>query len=316
MHHERIIKTLGGSILALALSACGAGGGGDGGNNGFQIQGPEIDLQPGQEITTCYYFRTPNTATLAIKRWRSSMTPGVHDMTMFTTTDDVMPPGTVSATDCGGSGGVGVPAWTYAADTPEAELTLPGDDGAGRPLGMEVPANQAAYFRMHFLNSGAEPIKARVTLNAEARAANVAYTRTAAYVTFNGAIDIPPNAVGEVESQTCTTPVGAKFWWMSTHAHKQAVQTTVKDGLPTSTDIVFASTDWEHPGAAVFAAPVFHSFATNKLTYECTYNNNGANANRTIQTGDSALDDEQCMAVGYYFPATKSLLCFNSTVVN
>jgi len=52
------------------------------------------------------------------------------------------------------------------------------------------------------------------------------------------------------------------------------------------------------------------------LTYECSYDNTGTNANRTIQTGDSALDDEQCMAVGYYFPATKPGFCFNSTVVN
>ena len=63
-------------------------------------------------------------------------------------------------------------------------------------------------------------------------------------------------------------------------------------------------------------AAVLYAFATNQLTYECSYDNTGTNANRTIQTGDSALDDEQCMAVGYYFPATKPGFCFNSTVVN
>jgi hypothetical protein len=98
---------------------------------------------------------------------------------------------------------------------------------------------------------------------------------------------------------------------MSTHAHKQAVNTAVKDG----TAMVFTSDDWEHPGAKQFASPGFYAFATNKLTYECSYRNLGSNANRTVEDGNSASTDEMCMASGYYFPATRPRFCLNSFLV-
>ena len=84
--------------------------------------------------------------------------------------------------------------------------------------------------------------------------------------------------------------------------------TDVKDGTAT----VFTSTDWEHPGAAMWTASPFYVFSTSKLTYECTYNNTGPNANTTVVSGPSAVTNEMCMATGYYFPATKPLLCFNN----
>lgn len=278
---------------------------------GFRVITPDIEIAPGDEITYCYYFRTPNTEPMAINHWKSEMTPGSHHMIMYTTNNDAKPPGTVSDQECGFGGGQGtdVPKWTYSAQTPSAELELPGDDGAGQPLAQDIPPNTAAYFQMHYLNATDEPIQVHVTLDAFALDAGATYTKTAPYITFNGNISIPPGAVGDVESQSCNTPAGSKFWLMSTHAHKQAVKTRVLDG----TTEVFASTDWEHPGAAMFMTPSeFYSFSTGKLTYECTYNNTGDNAGMTVSTGDSAQDEEMCMAAGYYFPANKALFCYNN----
>jgi len=315
-----------GLVLAASLAACGGGGqtppGGDDvgptpdgsdipPDRGFVITSIDVPISPGQEITRCFFFRTPNTELLAIKRWSSVMTPGSHHMIMFLTGNtDVGTPGTVSANDCGGASANGVPVWTYAAQTATADMLLPSDDGTGQPLAQEIPANTAGYFQMHYLNGTDNTIMAHVKLTAEAYEAGTAYTQTAAYVTFNGNISIAPNAVGDVESQTCSTPAGTKFWLMSTHAHKQAVHTEVKDGG----NVVFASDDWEHPGEALFNAPTFYSFATNKLTYSCTYNNTGDNKSRTITTGNSAATDEMCMASGYYFPGNQPKFCFNNIV--
>ena len=240
------------------------------------------------------------------------MTPGSHHMIMYTTATDAMPPGTLSTAACGGFGAADVPSWTYSAQTTTNELDLPADDGTGLPLGQEIAASTPAYFQMHYLNATDQPIVAHVTLNAEAYDLGVAYTRTAPYVTYNGKISIPPHATGVVASMTCNVPAGFKFWMMSTHAHQQAVQTTVKDGTATSTLIAFNSTDWEHPGAAMWTTTPFYTFSTDKLTYECTYNNTGPNANTTVVSGPSAQTNEMCMATGYYFPATKPLLCLNN----
>lgn len=277
---------------------------------GFQIVSKDITIMPGQEITYCYYFRTPNTETMAVNKWKSVMTDGSHHMIMFTTgTTDLMPPGTVSASNCGfgASNGANAPAWSYSAQNVLNEVTLPTDDGTGKPLAQEIAPNTAGFLQMHYLNPSDQPIVVHVTLNAEALPAAAAFTKTAAYVTYNGAIRIPAMTNGYTETKTCTTPTGSRFWLMSTHAHKQAVKTTVKNGAATSTNIAFDSTDWEHPGAQTWMAAPFYSFDNNQLTFSCTYNNP---TNRIIQSGDSAATDEMCMASGYYFPATEPVICY------
>jgi hypothetical protein len=277
---------------------------------GFQVTSADITIMPGQEITYCYYFRTPNTETMAINKWKSVMTEGSHHMIMFTTATDVMPPGTFSASSCGfggGSSGANVPSWTYSAQNVLNEIELPSDDGTGKPLAQEIAANTPAYFQMHYLNPSDQPMVVHVTLNAEALPAATAFTKTAAYTTYNGAISIPPMSTNVTATKTCKTPTGSSFWAMSTHAHKQAVKTTVKNGAAASTTIAFESTDWEHPGGTTWMAAPFYTFTGDDLTFACTYNNP---TNRTITSGDSAATDEMCMAAGYYFPATKPVFCY------
>lgn len=308
--------------LGMTGGACGSDGSPAGGApdaagveppaRGFQVTSPEVTIMPGQEITYCYYFHTPNTETMVIKKWSSVMTPGSHHMIMYSTASDAMPPGTLSTDACGGFGTKDVPSWTYAAQTPTNEIVLPTDDGTGMPLGQEIAPGTPAYFQMHYLNVTESPLQAHVTLNADAYEVGVPYTKTAAYVTYNSTISIPPDAINHVESMTCSTPANARFWLLSTHAHKQAIQTTIKDGMPASTTIAFTSTDWEHPGSMMFTAAPFYVFSTGKLTYECTYDNIGDNSSKTVVAGPSAVTNEMCMATGYYFPATKPLLCLNN----
>lgn len=314
------------ALLSSALLACGGGGmSADGGGDdapppppdagdpppptrGFQLVSPDVMIEPGQEITYCYYFRTPNTESMAIKKWTSSMTPGSHHLILFTTGNtDKRPPGTISAANCGFGGDTALPAWTYSAQTPTAELALPADDGTGTPLAIDIPANTAGFIQMHYFNSTDQVINAHVTINAEALPAGAAFTKTAAYVTYNGDLSIPPSPnpqTLDVETQSCDVPAGAKFWLMSTHAHKQAVKTEVLDGAT----MAMESTDWEHPIPATWMASPFFAFASGKVTYRCTYYNP---TDRTITSGDSAATDEMCMASGYYFPATKSRICFD-----
>ena len=330
MRHSLGFALVLGLAVSSTLAACKGGDTGSGDDTtspdasvidpparGFQVVSPEITITAGQEITYCYYFKTPNTENMVIKKWASQMSPGSHHMILFGTQSEVQPAGTISATQCGvgGASAQNLPAWLYAAQTPTANLALPTDDGTGKPLGQEIKAGTPAYIQMHYLNATDADIKVHVTLNAEAFEANAAYTPTAPYITFNGNISIPPNATGDVETQTCGTPPGTKFWLVSTHAHKQAVKTEVKNGMPASTDLAFTSTDWEHPGTKAWMTAPFYTFTGDKLTYGCTYDNKGSNASRTITTGDSAQTDEMCMATGYYFPAPKSRICYNGFLI-
>lgn len=311
-------------VTILAAAACGtdpmSGGDDDGMGSGsgsgsgsdleqpargLQLKSPEITIPAGKEQTWCWYFKTPNTDLLSIKRWVSKMTPGSHHMIVYFTSSLQQPEGTVSQENCGvGGGSLNVPSWIFAAQTIDSDMALPTDDGNGQPLGMDVPPGQAGFIQMHYLNSTDDDLKVHVTVNGEAHDAGVVATKTAAYVTFNGSLDIPAGAMNDIETKSCDVPANTKMWLMSTHAHKQAIKTEVRDG----TDVVFSSTDWEHPGVKSWMTTPFYTFASGKLTYECTYDNP---TNRTITTGDSAQTDEMCMATGYYFPATKPRICYN-----
>ena len=205
--------------FAAAAAACGtdnagqpqpdAGSGGDAalGAPDLDVISKDVTLDPHQEVTYCYYFHTPNTSNLAIKKWVSDMTDGSHHMIMFFDSGGGSPPpdGTLDSQNCGFGGGAGgttsFPVWVYASQTMHGELDLPADDGTGKPLGMDVPPNTAAYFQMHYLNPGDTPIVAHVHLQGFAHPAGTTYTKTAAYITYNGNISIAPNAMNFAETQ-------------------------------------------------------------------------------------------------------------------
>jgi hypothetical protein len=156
---------------------------------------------------------------------------------------------------------------------------------------------------LHSVNTSTEVIKTRATLNVEALESPV-YTKTDTYTAYSQSFSIPPTTSGFVESRSCTVPPDVRFWRLSTLAHKQAVATTVLDG----TQPILESFDWAHPMAETLLAPPFLTFASTKLGYACSYDNPH---NRTIHQGDSYQTDEECLAVGYFFPATRPLKCYN-----
>lgn len=275
---------------------------------GFQIQSPEIEIDPGQDVPYCYSFRTPNDVPLAIKRFSSSMRDVNRQVIVFTTTTpaglpvDIAPPGTLSVADCSvlGTSNV-VPHWLYETTAHSGELAMPDDDGAGHPLAMVIPPNSSGFLLMHHHNATAEPQKGQVTVNFEALDSPV-YTRTETFMATNSQINVPPYASNDVESRSCDVPPVVEFWSLTTHSHRFAKRSSVQDG----TDVIFATTDWSNPGAATWPTPPFFAFATNRMTYGCTYDNPYG---FTLRTGGSYQSEEQCVAVGYFFPASKPMQC-------
>jgi hypothetical protein len=311
-----------GVAFALAAAGCTKGvGGGNGapdadvnGTPVFEIRSVDITLNPGQEVTYCYYFHTPNTTPVVVNKWVSDMTAGSHHMIMFFNNGSQPADGTFDTSGCGlGGNPSNLPIWVYASATPHEELDLPADDGAGKPLAMNIPANQGAYFQMHYLNPGDQPLTVNVDVKAYGLAAGVAYTQTSALITYNTGISIPMHAVNHPESASCSIPSTMKFWQLTTHSHKQTISAAVKDGSTT----VVSNANWEHPTGMLWTASPFYTFGSGALTYECIYNNIGQtappdNENRVITSGPSAQTDEMCMATAYFFPATGPKFCINS----
>ncbi|HEY4241988.1 MAG TPA: hypothetical protein VGM88_19345 [Kofleriaceae bacterium] len=287
---------------------------------GFQIKGPDIDLMPSQEITYCYYFHTPNTQDMAIQSWESKMTPGSHHLIFFQTDSNSQADGTLTTDNCGlTGGGLNLPVWTFSAQTEDALEMMPQNDGNGTPVGQTIPAGKSGYIQMHYLNATDNEVHAHVTVNANAYPQGTTVTPAAPFVTFNTNINIPAEGMASAAGE-CTVPTDKKFFLMTTHSHKQSVETMVYDGGTVATGnqitggtMVVDSTDWEHPSVTQWSAMPFYQFTNPKLGYQCNYVNPN---NYDIHEGDSAARDEMCMAVGYFFPSTDAKICLNSTTIN
>ena len=306
-------------VLAIASMGCNEDesekktGGSAAPERGFQITTPDIVITPYQEIAYCYYFRTPNLETLAIKRWRPKMPAELKQLSLVTFPTELEPPGRVSAVNCpliNVNNGSELPTVLYLANHENDEMTFPSNDGTGKAVAQSLPANTPVIMRMHFLNTASTPVTLRAVLDAFAYEAGVAFTPASTYITYGGGINIAPLSAATF-SKTCTVPAGLTFFRTSMYTHKQGVHTYLKDG--TSGSVVYENTDWENPIVKNWSAPSFHTFPNGSLTYQCDYVNP---TNRTIRSGISTATDENCVSINYFFPATAtdghSPLCYDS----
>jgi hypothetical protein len=121
-------------------------------------------LQPGDELTQCTYFLTPNTAAVYFNEYHSRMRPGSHHMLLFT-----QPAGGVTETppdggplDC--NQGLNERN-LFGATTPTLDVTnfdgAPENDG----LAVQIPPTQQGVMQAHFINTGSEPILREVWAN-------------------------------------------------------------------------------------------------------------------------------------------------------
>lgn len=274
---------------------------------GFQIVSPLQEIPPFSSIAYCFYFRTPNLVETAIRQWRSRLGPGVVRMNVILTETDAGSPGSSSAVNCQ----IGLSSfnhhWAYTAYEPESEFSFPSDDGTGSPVGLVIPPNHSGYLFIQYDNMTPSPIASQVSVEALAYDSGTEVTPANSFVAYNQNISIPPGATDDMETQSCSVPEGAKFFWMSTYSHQQSIRTSIRDGATT----VFESTDFANPGASKWSAPFF-TFASGQLTYEFVYANTGANATRTVTAGNSYSTDEVAAALTYFFPASAPRFCLGT----
>jgi hypothetical protein len=297
-------------LLSAILAGCGGGSGTNEPHNTqvFDISSPEFQVEAGQEITYCYYFRATNLATFSVKGWSSSSFPGVSSLAVVFTDTDLGTPGTLTASDCGlAPSGSFAPIPVYLARSSPESFTFPSNDGAGHPVGMTLPANQAGYVRVHVANPTAAAISGNFFLSAEGYEKGSTVTRADPFVAYNGEISIPASGSASV-TMDCPFPAAQDVFALTTHTHKQSVHTAINDG-PT---LLFEGTDWTNPGATTALQPPFLQFATGSLTSSCDYVNPTGS---TIPSGDDEAGDEICMAIAWSFPTTEPTYCFGGTIL-
>ncbi|ACL65001.1 conserved hypothetical protein [Anaeromyxobacter dehalogenans 2CP-1] len=299
-------------LLAAAgiAAACGGGGGGNDGApppaRSFQLRSPDQVVGAGQELASCWYFRTPNAQDLVVRTFTSRLPAGAVSVAMMLTPDDVQPPGTQSSAGCAWAPASGpVPAYLGSSGT--SSLSFPADDGTGKAIGVRIPAGQAGYLRVHWANASDQAITAHVELDVQGWRDGTATTLASPYVSVAGSFSIPASGSATAET-TCEVPAGVRFVALTTRTYKHSVATSIADGGTN----VFESADWSAPGFARRDAPPFLAFASGALTTRCEYLNTTPS---TVQPGDDPANDELCAGIGWYFPATRARLCYDGTLL-
>jgi hypothetical protein len=317
------LTTLVGVTLA-ALAACGGSGGGGSAPRGnppapvsFGINTPEVDVQSGQEIVWCYYFRLPTSAELFIKQWNATFTPGVERIVLQFVPVATRNDGTMTSIDCGMAVGAlsapPLPTWAFTATVSGDEFIFPDNDGTGKPVGLQAAAGQPAILWIHMLNSTVNVIRPRVELTGQTYAPGTAVTRADSFLTWMPSLGI--QAMSEkTNTWSCSTPVGAKFFSMTTHTNHLAKSTSISTADPNGGAPIklfeksFANTPGSlNPGKRRFGAPAFATFTNDQMTWSCTHLNN---TNRTVIAGESVVFDESCTAVMLTFPANEARGCY------
>ena len=195
---------------------------------------------------------------------------------------------------------------SYITHKQDDEFDFPTDDGTGKAVGQLIPANQAGFLQIHFINPTGTDAPAHVAIEATGYG-STSVTEAAPFVTYNTMISIPAQSVADV-TQTCNTPAGATFLSLAMYTHKYSTDTHIRDGVTS----VYDDSDWSNPQVLRFGTP-FLSFSTDQLTFECDYNNV---TNATIVSGDNVAINEQCMAFGFYVPSVGPQFCLDGVLVS
>lgn len=182
-------------------------------------------------------------------------------------------------------------------------LALPTDDGAGLPLAFELQSNQPIAIEMYVVNTTGGSVTTSAVLRADLLPDGTQFSPTASYTTSNLNLSLPPMSTSTF-TYTCPVPAGVRFWWLSTRTHRFATSASISD----NTTQLVQSTDWEHPQILEPAQPGYQ-FSGSGLTYSCAYLNP---TGQTIHTGLSESSDEVCIAIGFFYPATRPSICLNN----
>ncbi len=113
-------------------------------------------LQPGDEVTDCVFFPTPNTTDVYYNEYHSRMRPGSHHMLLYIQPISGSGPINAGPQDCNQGAQTRNLFGAQTAVTDVTGTLSPGVENDG--LAVRIPANQQAVMQMHFINATNNPI--------------------------------------------------------------------------------------------------------------------------------------------------------------
>ncbi len=294
------------SLISNSVPLCGSGFG----STFTALEAPkesdgfQLHLEP-FEVANTYereiFVRKPvgNTTELYINRVQSRMRPGSHHFILYDFKSLNNLPAMGQVRDLRNADGTGnlltflsMQNHIFWAGTQTQEHDYQFPEG----VALRIPANYSFDFNSHYVNKTTGKIPGEVFVNLykldKAKVKIVANSLNLANENFN-----LPAGQRTVVTKNFTFSKPTKVLMLTSHTHKLGEKYVIKIvGGDRNGEVVYESTDWEHPLIKTFAQPLEFKKGEGLMS-EVTYNNITTKAVRFGLTSEDEMD----IIFGYYY---------------
>lgn len=271
-------------------------------SRGVQLRLTPFPVQPNFERELFVYQRAGNTSDIYVNRIETKMRFNSHHFLLYTFRSNT-PSSAVPAYDVvrdirnpdGSMNVANMLPMAYhvffgGAMAPASDYRFP--DG----VALRVPAGAALDLNAHYVNKSAQPITGEAYANLHTIDRSQVQREARTIDMNNQDIVLPPRQRTTV-SKTFLVAEPTTIFLLTSHMHARGERFVIRlKGGARDGEVVYESTDWEHPLMKSFPQPIVLE-AGQGLRSEITYNNT---SDKTVRFG-LASDDEMGIIFGYYY---------------
>jgi hypothetical protein len=266
---------------------------------GFQLSITPFDVQPNFEREVFTRKTVGNTQDVYVNRFAIKMRSGSHHFIAYNFRDKGLLPGLNDIRDLRNADNsmnlltvlsMSNHVFLAGSQAQEQDYTFP--EGAA----LLIPAGATLDLNSHYVNKTRAVMKGEAQINLytidKSKVQRVVQTLDLG----NQSLSIPANnRVTLTKSFTFDKP--RKVLALTSHMHKLGEKFIIKiNGGPRNGEVVYTSTDWEHPDLITFKTPLEFQKGEG-LTSEITYNNT---TTKLVRFGLTS-EDEMGIIFGYYY---------------
>ena len=269
---------------------------------GVQIRVDPFEVQPNFERELFVYRSLDNAQPIYVTRTETRMRSNSHHMVLYdfqANTPAAVIPAKGLARDIRNADG----SLNFLNLLPMAYHVFVGgsmspNGGYAFPAGvaLRLPANAALDFDVHYVNTSASPIMGEAYANLHtvdsSQVQQVAYTLNLS----NTSLQLPAMQ-RTTQMKTFVFSKTTNVLALTSHMHRLGERFVIRvAGGPRDGEVVYESTDWEHPRMVTYDSPIIRQPGEG-LTSVITYNNT---TNRAVSFGLTS-QDEMGIIFGYYY---------------
>lgn len=269
-------------------------------------------LPAGQELTDCFFMKTPNTGTVYLSEYHARMRPGSHHMIVSAQTTSA--PDGLGACELGaGTDRLLVGSSTETKDFPDA-VVVPENEG----LALQLPANTQISFQMHYINTQSDPILREAWVNFVYKdPATVTTLMDPLFHVAGFATAIAPHT-DHITTGSCTAPADMRIVEVHGHYHAHTVRMSAWRNPATDNTLIYESYDWKELASLQFDSG-HHNLPPDPTTgraggydgilefkqgdtiaWECEVHND---SDYTLRFTNQVYQGEMCILSGNYAPS-------------